>query len=245
MEPLTLGLLVTCAFIAGIFDATVGGGGFILIPFLAFTGLTIQLAIGTSRLIFLMDSFSALVGHAGKKNIDCKTALTYVVASVFGAQLGAYATSHLPNGTMSLLFGLFMLSMLFLIIFNKNFGITDKRRMKRQIFNIPTGFFVGFLIGMFGGGVGIVIIILLVFVSGLTMLHASGTSQLVVFVTNISAIFAYWSYDLIDFKLGFVLGVAAMLGAQAGVVVAHKVGNEWLRRILILVTVVSALKLIF
>ena len=239
----TFVLLSVSALLAGVLDATVGGGGFIIIPFLVFTGNTIQLAIGTSRLIFLMDSFSAVLGHARKGNINYQLALSYTISSIIGAPFGAYLTSTTSSETVSRLFGFFMLAMLLLIACKPNFGLQDKRS-KGLIPSMIAGLFIGFMIGLLGGGVGVLIIMLMVFVSGTTVLLASGTSQVVVWITNIVALIAYHQKGFVDLKLGLALGFMAFVGAQVGVFIAHNVGNKWLRNLLIAITVVSALKLL-
>jgi uncharacterized membrane protein YfcA len=242
LEP-TFVLLLLSALLAGILDATVGGGGFIIIPFFVFTGSSIQLAIGTSRLIFLLDSFSAVLGHARKRNIDYRVALSYTIPSVIGAPIGAYLTSITSSSVISRVFGLFMLAMLLLIACKPDFGLKDKRS-KGLLPSLIAGLLIGFMIGLLGGGVGILIIMLMVFVSGTTVLLASGTSQVVVWLTNIVTLIAYQQKGFVDVKMGLILGFVAFLGAQLGVLVAHKVGNIWLRRLLMAVTVVSALKLL-
>ncbi|MBM3308985.1 MAG: sulfite exporter TauE/SafE family protein [Candidatus Altiarchaeales archaeon] len=241
-EPAFVLLLVSAVF-AGMLDATVGGGGFVIIPFLVFTGNTIQLAIGTSRLIFLLDSFSAVLGHARKRNIDYRLALCYTIPSVIGAPVGAYVTSTTSSETISKVFGFFMLAMLFLIACRPDFGLKD-RKPRRLLPSFIAGLLIGFMIGLLGGGVGILIIMLMVFVSGTTVLLASGTSQVVVWLTNIVTLIAYQQRGFVDVRMGLILGLTAFLGAQVGVLVAHKVGNIWLRRLLMAVTVVSALKLL-
>jgi len=236
-------LLALFAVLAGMLDATVGGSGLILIPFLVFTGDSIQLAIGTSRLIFLMDSFSAMLGHAAKKNIDWKLAAYYSIPSMLAAPVGAYVTSVTSSEVISKLFGVFMLAMLALILARPGAGVSDKRSM-RVFPSVLAGFGIGFMIGLLGGGVGILIIMALVFVSGTTMLLASGTSQVIVWMTNIVALAAYYNSGLVDVKTGFILGVMAFLGAQLGVVVAHKAGNRWLKILLAVLSLASALKLL-
>ena len=236
-------LLLLSSILAGGLDATVGGGGFVLIPFLVFLGSPIQLAIGTSRVIFLMDSFSAVVGHARKRSIDYKIAFCYSIPALLGAPIGAHITSVSSPETISKIFGFFMLAMLFLIASKPNFGLKN-RKSRGLIPSLLAGFFIGFMIGLLGGGVGVLIIIALVFISGTTVLLASGTSQVIVWITNIVALVAYYSKGLVDLKLGLILGVMAIIGAQLGVIVAHKVGNRWLRILLIVITITAAIKLL-
>jgi len=241
-EPLFV-LLQLASALAGLLDATVGGGGFILIPFMVFTGSAIQLAIGTSRLIFLMDSFSAVVGHARRGNIDYRLALAYSITSVAFVPVGAYVTAEAAPETVSTVFGLFMLAMLALVVWKPKFGLVD-RRPTGVLPSLAAGSLIGFMIGLLGGGVGVLIIFALVLVSGTTILLASGTSQVIVWLSNVVALAAYYGRGLVDLRLGLILGLAALVGAQAGVVLAHRAGNRLLRILLIALTLASAVKLL-
>lgn len=243
MDFLVLAFLVVAAFIGGVLDATVGGGGFLVIPAIVFSGSVMQYAIGTSRLIFLMDSGSAMLGHARRSNIDYKLAATYGVFSIAGTQFGAYVSKSLPSAMLAKVFGFFMLAMLLAIILQPRMGL-EKKAPKSRILAIPAGLLMGFLIGLFGGGVGVLIIVALVLISGATLLSASGTSQVIVFMSNVFALAAYYAYGLVDLKLGLLMGVAAFFGAQAGVQLAHRYGSGWLRMMLVAVTLASSVKLI-
>jgi len=177
MEPVVATLLVSAAFAAGVLDATVGGGGFLLIPALVLLGNPIAAAIGTSRVVFLMDSFSAFVGHARKRNVDYKIGLLYCVLSLVGAQYGARVTAAAPEQVMRNAFGFFMLAMLAAFMLKPRMGLADLRKKRSLWLNIPAGLFIGFMIGLFGGGVGVLLTLCLVLVSGTTVLLASGTQQ--------------------------------------------------------------------
>jgi len=244
MDLVSIILLCAGSLLAGVLDATVGGGGFIVIPALVFLGYPIAAAIGTSRIIFFLDSGSALVGHARKRNILWRTAALYCVLAVFAAQAGAHYTANTDSALMERLFGLFMVATIILFAVKPKMGLTDLRHTKGWTCGALAGAFIGFLIGFFGGGVGSIIIIALVMVSGLTVLQASGTSQLIVWVANISAIIAYWRLGLMDVRLGIILGACAFAGAQAGVYVAHRIGNARLKQLLFAVASVSAVKLL-
>jgi len=191
-----------------------------------------------------MDSFSAFVGHARRRNVDYKIGFTYCVLSLVGAQFGALLTASAPAVLLQKAFAFFMLSMLIVFLLKPKMGLRDRRAGRSLWGGVFAGLFIGFMIGLFGGGVGVLLILCLVFVSGTTVLLASGTQQLIIWVTNFSAIYAYHRFGLIDYRLGVSLGFFALVGAQLGVRVAHAIGNNNLRRMLFIVVVASALKLL-
>ncbi|MDD5112360.1 MAG: sulfite exporter TauE/SafE family protein, partial [Candidatus Altiarchaeota archaeon] len=175
LEPSFM-LLACSAFIAGVLDATVGGGGLILIPHMAFLGGSLRAAIGTSRVVFIMDSLSAVIGHLKKGNVDRNIALHYSLASVAAAPFGAYITARSPPELTARLFGVFIIAILALIAWKPRAGLED-RRSGKTLPSLAAGLLSGFMIGLLGGGVGVLLVLLMVFASGATFLLASGTSQ--------------------------------------------------------------------
>jgi uncharacterized membrane protein YfcA len=187
-------LLCLAAFAAGALDATVGGGGFLLIPAMVFSGTPIAAAIGTSRVVFFLDSFSGFIGHARRGNVDYRIGLTYCALSLVGAQVGAAVTASVSGELMEKAFGFFMLAVLTVFALKPKAGLCDMRERRPSWRNIPAGFFIGFMMGLFGVGVGVLLMLSLVLVSGTSILLASGTQQLIVWLTNVSAILAYGRY---------------------------------------------------
>ena len=65
------------------------GGGFLVVPALiAFTGLGMREAIGTSLLVIAINSAAGFVGHIGSEGLDLGLAAIFTPAAIVGAMAG-------------------------------------------------------------------------------------------------------------------------------------------------------------
>ena len=92
------------------------------------------------------------------------------------------------------------------------------------------GLTAGVLAGMFGVGGGILFVPTLVAL-GLDQHDAVGTSLLAIIPTALVGTWRQARYGNVRWKSGVVLGVAAVVAAQAGVVVAQELSDATLRRL--------------
>lgn len=108
--------LVGCAagFIAGLLGI---GGGLIIVPFLTFAlphvgvpqALLMHVAVATSLAIIIGTSASSIIAHQRYGNILWLLFSRIIIATIFGALLGAYIADYLANGVLRFIFGLFTL----------------------------------------------------------------------------------------------------------------------------------------
>ena len=99
--------------VGGFFSGLTGvGGGAIMVPLL--TGLLRlpqRLAHGTSLAIVVFVGSAGLAGYWLAGNVDWSLALWLAIGSVGGAYLGAVTMARIPERSLRLIFGLFLLAM--------------------------------------------------------------------------------------------------------------------------------------
>jgi uncharacterized protein len=93
------------------------------------------------------------------------------------------------------------------------------------------GFVAGVLAGMFGVGGGILFVPTLAFGLGLTQLHAEATSLLAILPTVAAGTWQQQRYGNVRWRAAAVVGVAAIAGVEAGVLLARSLPEEHLRRL--------------
>jgi uncharacterized membrane protein YfcA len=96
------------------------------------------------------------------------------------------------------------------------------------------------LAGLFGVGGGIIFVPTLTLGLGLTQLHAEATSLLAIIPTAVVGSWRQYRYGNVDLRAGAVVGVASILGVQAGVQLAEALPESTLRRLFAALLLVTA-----
>ena len=107
------------AFIAGIINALAGNGSVITLTILTeLTGLPGVVANGTNRVGVLLNAVGAMAGFAGKRKIDYKHHLKYILPVVAGAIFGIIVATQVTSDQFMWVFKILMIVMLIVIITN-------------------------------------------------------------------------------------------------------------------------------
>jgi uncharacterized membrane protein YfcA len=115
--------------------------------------------------------------------------------------------------------------------------------MSTQMFLMVTiGILVGIGAAFTGLGGGFLMVPILLFL-GYPAQKAVGTSFLAILVISISALIAHNKFANVDYKIGFLLGVGGIIGAQAGARLVEHVSTAHFKKIFALVLVALAVYL--
>lgn len=93
------------------------------------------------------------------------------------------------------------------------------------------GLAAGLLAGMFGVGGGILFVPTLTLVLGLTQLHAEASSLLAIIPTALVGALRQQRYGNVRWGAALVMGLTAVLGVEAGVLLAQALPEHALRRL--------------
>ncbi len=104
---------------------------------------------------------------------------------------------------------------------------------------LALGFAAGMLAGLFGVGGGILFVPLLVGL-GLGQLDAEATSLLAILPTVVAGTWRQRAYGNVRWSAAAVIGVASIVGVQAGVLVATSLPEDLLRRLFALLLLAVA-----
>jgi uncharacterized membrane protein YfcA len=101
----------------------------------------------------------------------------------------------------------------------------------------------GALAGVFGVGGGIVFVPTLTLVLGLTQLHAEASSLLAILPTALVGSWRQYRYGNIDVRAAAAVGIASVVGVQAGVLAAEALPENLLQRLFGALLLVSAVQI--
>ena len=102
------------------------------------------------------------------------------------------------------------------------------------------GLVAGVLAGMFGVGGGILFVPTLALGLGLTQLHAEATSLLAIIPTAVVGTWRQTRYGNVALRAAATIGIASIVGVQAGVLVAESLPEHLLRKLFGVLLLLSA-----
>lgn len=234
-------LLIPVAFVAGLIDAAVGGGGLIQLPGM-FAVLSQELPavlLGSNKFASVMGTASATWRYTRRIAIPWRLVLPAAAAAFVGSYLGARAVHLLPAQAIRPLVLVLLVVMLTYTWFKPQFGQQDAERPltpQDLLIGLLIGAVIGFYDGFFGPGTGSFLIFLFVRFFHFDFLRASACAKVVNLATNFAALAFFLPAKLVLFSVAVPMGLANMAGAQVGARLAMKGGNLWVRRLFLLLS---------
>ncbi|HEU4963125.1 MAG TPA: sulfite exporter TauE/SafE family protein [Bacilli bacterium] len=255
-------LLLLFGVLAGFSGSLVGlGGGFIVVPALAFLfQMKPEVIVGTSMAVLLFNSISSTLAYTRQKRIDFAAGASFAAASVPGSIIGAMLTEGMGK-SFFIGFGCFLIFISFFLVFKpkKPIDLPLKHTAHRAFidasgtefsysYNRPLGlivaFFVGYLGSLLGIGGGSILVPTMVVLLNFPPHIAAATSMFTIFLSAIIGTGTHFFLDNIDWWKVLFLAPGAFLGGQLGARVAAKLPAPVILKILSALLVVVGIRLI-
>ena len=246
MDP-TLALLGVGAFLAGMVDAVVGGGGLIQIPLLfsAFPQAAPATLFGTNKLASVFGTAGAAVQYSRRVSIPWSAAGPAALAAAIGSWSGARAVVLFPPAALRPLILVLLVLVALYTFLRKDFGIHHRRLASagRECgLAILIGAALGFYDGFFGPGTGSFLIFLFIRILGMDFLHASVSAKIVNVSTNLAAIAVFVSHGAVFWQVALVMACCNLLGSRVGTGLALRHGAAFIRKAFLAVVLVLILR---
>ncbi len=240
---MTLVLALPLGLLIGLSLGALGGGGSILsVPALVYAlGEDARHATTTSLLVVGAASLAGAIGHWRAGRVRVLTGTVFGLTGVGGSLLGSAISRGIDANVLLLAFsGLIGVVAWRMLRTRRMLGrsgrtgasarsVAEDVVATRQTLSLRSaalvlvaGTVVGFLTGLFGVGGGFVIVPALVLALRLKMPDAVGTSLLVIALNALVALVARGGVGNLDWSLTGVFGLAAILGAVAGKLLADR-----------------------
>jgi len=203
-----------------------------------FLGYPIYIAVGLALGIDVFASFSSSIIYWKKGNVEWKPAGIIVLFALIGVFVGSYFGASVPSNYLTILIGLGIIFIGF-DLFKK--GLLKKETSaigsnkfisKHKSFFIFLGsIIIGLISGLFGGGGGLMILVLLVSVFNFKIHKAIGTSVLaMIFVAFFGSLFHYINVPFSIPNL-FIAGIVALFAGAITSTYANKLNEFALKKI--------------
>ena len=239
-------LLIAAGFLAGFVDAIAGGGGLITLPVLIIAGANPVTALATNKIQAIFGAGTAALTYARGGHVNLreqwKSALIAGVASIAGALL----ISVLPTDFIRVLLPVLLIGIAIFFATKKGLGDMDRvRRLTPAVFAVTMVPLCGAYDGLLGPGAGSFYMLAFVSLAGYGVLKATAHTKLLNLASNVGALLAFAFVAEPWWITGSIMGVAQIFGARLGAVLAQRIGARLIKPLLVLTSLVLALKLLW
>jgi uncharacterized membrane protein YfcA len=213
----------------------IGGGGSILAVPLLFYVVRIgspHLAIGTSAIAVAASAAFGLVGHARAGTVKWPCAVTFAIAGIVGAAIGATVGKAIDGKALLALFGVLMILIGLNSLRPRRGGSLPDVQLTRA--NAPrmlplltgTGLAVGFASGFFGIGGGFLIVPGLIGATAMPIVNAIGSSLVSVTAFGLTTTATYALSGLVNWIIAILFIAGGAAGSFAGTRTARRLADR-------------------
>ena len=119
-------VLCCAAFVAGLIDAVVGGGGLVLVPtlFSVFPNTAPATLLGTNKVAGVMGTSAAAINFARKVAVRWSTVTPAAMAAFAFSFFGAYVVTHIPTELIRKALPFVLIAVALYTLKKKDFGTT-------------------------------------------------------------------------------------------------------------------------
>ncbi|WBT08900.1 TSUP family transporter [Corynebacterium sp. SCR221107] len=251
MDPLSVGILVAGAAVAGWIDAVIGGGGLVLIPLImaVFPQLAPAVALATNKVAAVSGTASATATMLRKVGADKKKVVSYVPIALVCSGVGAFLASHIDKEVMRPVVIVLLLVAGTFVALRPQFGqdVAKDRTLTtaRKLGAVGLVACVAFYDGIFGPGTGMFLIMGFTAILAQDFMTSAVLAKVVNTSTNVGALIVFIAAGHVLWKLALMLAVANIIGAQLGARTVIAGGTKLLRAALLTLVVVMSCYLTF
>ena len=200
-----------------------GGGSILAVPALVYgLGQPLAAAVPTSLLVVGISSATALIPRLRRSRVQWRIATVFGASGALAAFSGAAVNRLLDPRVVVIGFAVLMVAAGIRMLGEQvpvggdcalpGGGVNWRGCLPKAI---GSGIVVGFLTGLFGVGGGFLIIPALVFLLGLPMTVAVGTSLLIIMINSTAGFVAHAGSADLDYATAAVFTLAAIAGSLA------------------------------
>lgn len=246
--PFTEVLIFATGFVSAFVGSISGGAGLVAVPVLLFLGIPAHVALGTFNLGDIGYKVGNIIKFSQHKNlgVSWKDVLVLTLIAVPATALGATFVVAVDPTVLSKLVGIVLLALIPLLFISKDLGVKENRAtgVRRALSHVAF-FFTRVWVGFFSPGSGFLETYVKMRGYGYTILQGKAVTRIPHMLAGLAGAAVFAASGFIDYKLAFILFFGMLLGGFFGTGYAIKKGDAWLRPILGIIILVTAIKMIF
>ncbi len=242
-------LLFIAAAIGGTINSVAGGGSFITLPSLIFTGIAAKTANATSTVALWPGSLASIGAYRRELAKQNRSLLILTSAiSLIGGVLGAILLIKTSQLAFVKLLPFLLLIATLLFTFGRNLTATLRKRLPE--FSTSARLSPGVIVlvslimlvisvygGYFGGGIGILILATLELIGMENIHEMNALKTLLASCINGVAVITFVIYQAVDWTPALIMLIGAIIGGYGGAYLARKMDQRLIRGFVIAVGV--------
>lgn len=233
----------------GAFIGSIAGGyGLIVLPVMLLLGISPAIALGTFNFGDLGYKVGGILGFTKHKNlgVSWKDVFVLTLIAVPATALGSFAVVSVDPEILTKLIGILLFALVPLLFTGKNLGITEDRATgMRRVLSHVAFFFTRAWAGFFSPGSGLLETYVKIRGYGYTILQGKAVTRIPYLLSGIGSVLIFIHSGLIDYKFAIILFCGTFLGGYIGTIYAIRKGDAWIKPILILMILGTAVKMFF
>ncbi|MDD2622722.1 MAG: sulfite exporter TauE/SafE family protein [Bacteroidales bacterium] len=247
---MNIGIIVTLivsGFIVGFVNTLAGGGSVISMTLFMMLGLPPAVANGTNRIAVFLQNLTAVAVFKKNKVLTFQKSIKYVIPVALGSVLGSNIVLAVNETFFNYFFIGVILIMVLVVLLKPQLWLKENpRKINRHMDIIQWMSYV--MIGIYGGfihvGIGYFLIAMLVLVGGYDLLKANAIKNLIVLMYVPFSLIPFILYDQVRYDYGLIHAIGNIIGAFIASNWATKLGNRFIRYILIFLMLVSCIQVL-
>jgi uncharacterized protein len=241
-----LAILVAVFFLTSLISVVTGSTSLLTVPVMIAVGVEPHVAVATNMMALIFMSVGGSLPFARKGVIERRLLPVSIVLTLVGSAIGALLLLRVPVRALQLTIAVAMIAVAVFSLIRGDSGTSENAvSNSRRVVGYVATFILAVYGGLFSGGYVTMLTAVFVFFFGLTFLQSVATTRVINLFSSLVATMIFALHDVVDYKLGGVLGVTMFLGAIIGGHVSMRLPAVWLRRIFILAVIGLAAKMLF
>lgn len=247
MEIYAIIILCIAAFAAGFVDAVVGGGGLIQTPvaMVVLPKESVATLIGTLKIPAFSGTSMAARQYVRRVALKLRLLVLMGTLAFMASFCGSWLLTQVSNGFMKPVLLLVLIGIAIYTFVKKDFGQqTQKLRTDNELlaYGVLLSLIIGFYDGFIGPGTGSFLVLGCIVVLGFDFLQASAHAKMINLATNLGSILLFLLKGKIIWSIALPMAVANALGGWIGAKTAITKGNQFIRKVFLLVVIGTLLR---
>ncbi|MFK7864755.1 MAG: sulfite exporter TauE/SafE family protein [Pseudohongiellaceae bacterium] len=240
---LSILLLSSAGFFAGIINTLAGGGSNLTLPALIVFGLPADVANGTNRVAIVLQCLVGVKGFDKHNSLDRPAIIPILVPTIIGGIVGAGAAAIIPVSFLKPLLLLSILAMSILILVRPATISPELGTPTLSPSVSKKGWWALFGAGVYGGfvqaGVGFILLVALAGVLRYDLTRANALKMACTLAFTCVALGVFAIFDQVAWLPGLIMAAGSMTGAHIAVKFAVKASQNVIKWFLFAMTVVA------